>query len=1086
MYVNFCNRHKGTFLCPARIYTLICLLLLPFYAAPQVPAVRGEVLEMSSGRKKVSGVLVYAAAPARTNRVLTGADGVFTLFFQDMFAGENIFVQAEKQGWVIVNEKEMQTLIPSRVGEQQLKIIMSPAKKIEQARLSYYRISNEYLTKAYEKKIAAIDRSRKGWELKVKSLNDSVNGLRQMLNAISEEYSRTNLDEVSEVEKKAIAFFKAGKIEESIKLRESLKSDSAILEIIKRRKEEDSLIRLHTLNLTRLAEEYILSIDFASAENTYERLAKADTGNAANLLRFSLFLMQQNNYTKAMPWLNRALRHTGDSELQAGSVYSLLAFAYLKKKDPLLMQFSLDTTEKIFRRLAVRLPGKFGHVLAQIYTLQAGRYEMLQDYSGAERAYFSAVQVLRQAGIENEQIEYSRASLSINMGNFYKTRQQYGKAASEYNAANLVLTKLAKNKPHEYYNELAIVRNNLSIFFIEQQQYNAAEKIILETIGPLREEARLNPAFFEPVLYTMQNNLSILYLYKGNLPASEKAAGEAFGIYKKQLSAGVLSEIDQVAAFQRSGAMLMVLGKFEEAKIAYKRALDILYRLSKNTLLVFDADIVTCENNLGRVWFELKQFAESEKMYLSACEKLRGFTLMDSSQFLPLLAISYSNLGTLYLAIKNYPASLLAFSNAMQIHQRLALVNPVLYEPGLANSYKDISELWLAMDKYDTAESSCQAAIKIFRRLTLLNPSVFQAELAAGLKILGDIYTSAKRYSEAEKAYLEELELTKHYVSEDTVYYAGDLAIAYNTLGSFYYKKKDFDASSKAHRSALEIYRRLAAKNNHEYEPSIAFTQDKFVDIYMEQGKLDSASYMVTASFQIYTRLKESDFQQYGLKYCENAMMLCGFYNLRMKKENVFTVAKLLPEIKQALAKLPASEAKSQFDNGLKMLNVSFEMVAVPAIVGDLPKRIAGETDLKTKIGLQKELIAARKTLAGLGFSSQQVQIGKEYGELSWNLIRCRKFAEAEMAAKNALFPGYADIPAEYNKKCEWVYTKLAVALVLQNKFTGSLEIYRRLKDMPYKQGTYKDVFLGDIEELEKMGIKHPGFTKVRNLLNDQ
>ncbi|MCU0469980.1 MAG: hypothetical protein MUF58_15395 [Arcicella sp.] len=72
------------------------------------------------------------------NQVTSKDKGKFILTFQGMEAGENIVVRPEKEGWELVNEKEMKTLIPAKPDESPLKIILCKAGTLAAAKSKYY------------------------------------------------------------------------------------------------------------------------------------------------------------------------------------------------------------------------------------------------------------------------------------------------------------------------------------------------------------------------------------------------------------------------------------------------------------------------------------------------------------------------------------------------------------------------------------------------------------------------------------------------------------------------------------------------------------------------------------------------------------------------------------------------------------------------------------------------------------------------------------------------------------------------------------------------------------------------------------
>ena len=64
-------------------------------------------------------------------------------------------------------------------------------------------------------------------------------------------------------------------------------------------------------------------------------------------------------------------------------------------------------------------------------------------------------------------------------------------------------------------------------------------------------------------------------------------------------------------------------------------------------------------------------------------------------------------------------------------------------------------------------------------------------------------------------------------------------------------------------------------------------------------------------------------------------------------------------------------------------------------------------------------------------------------------------------------------------------YRFLALSYVLNNKFEKAQPIYLEWKDQIFSDndGTFKEVFLNDIKNIENKNITHPDFQKVKDLL---
>jgi hypothetical protein len=231
---------------------LILLLLAAYKLQAQQPRISGYVTEMNSGKKRVPNVIVKAAVPARTQPVNSLSDGSFTLIFQDMAAGQHVYIQAEKPGWLVINEKEMRAVIPDVNGSSSHIIVMCPAKKLEKLRKEYYHITDFYITRQYKRELDSLKRIKKDYQQEAMALNDKFMALRKQLDTIAAEYSRTNLDDVTEVERRAINAFKAGNIYESIRLRDSLQSGKVLPGVIIEKKRNDSLQKTLKQNSNQL------------------------------------------------------------------------------------------------------------------------------------------------------------------------------------------------------------------------------------------------------------------------------------------------------------------------------------------------------------------------------------------------------------------------------------------------------------------------------------------------------------------------------------------------------------------------------------------------------------------------------------------------------------------------------------------------------------------------------------------------------------------------------------------------------------------------------------------------------------------
>ncbi len=96
-----------------KILFIFQLLLLSNIALAQ-SNLAGFVTEQNSGKKPVADAIVKSFG---ANPIASSSNGKFILTFQGFEAGKNVVIRAEKEGWELVNEKEMSTFIPANADE---------------------------------------------------------------------------------------------------------------------------------------------------------------------------------------------------------------------------------------------------------------------------------------------------------------------------------------------------------------------------------------------------------------------------------------------------------------------------------------------------------------------------------------------------------------------------------------------------------------------------------------------------------------------------------------------------------------------------------------------------------------------------------------------------------------------------------------------------------------------------------------------------------------------------------------------------------------------------------------------------------
>ena len=142
----------------------------------------------------------------------------------------------------------------------------------------------------------------------------------------------------------------------------------------------------------------------------------------------------------------------------------------------------------------------------------------------------------------------------------------------------------------------------------------------------------------------------------------------------------------------------------------------------------------------------------------------------------------------------------------------------------------------------------------------------------------------------------------------------------------------------------------------------------------------------------------------------------------------------------------------------------------------------------KDKIPNQRQAVLMLESAVILpGGEKHKPLLARFYSDLSFYLLFDHKPKEAIEIATKAL-----DIAPEF----DFAYTNIALALLLEGKYEEAEKLYLKWMNQTITKGmvpiksvgsitpsTFREAFLLDLKELEKDGITHPDFSKIRALL---
>ncbi len=341
-----------------------------------------------------------------------------------------------------------------------------------------------------------------------------------------------------------------------------------------------------------------------------------------------------------------------------------------------------------------------------------------------------------------------------------------------------------------------------------------------------------------------------------------------------------------------------------------------------------------------------------------------------------------------------------------------------------AMTQNNLGNLYKAKNDYPAALNAYGEALEIRERLAKTNPDTYEPDVAVTQINLGALYQAKYDYPAALNAYGKAHEIYDRLAKINPAKYEPNLALIQNNLGELYRAKNNYPAALNAYGKALEIKERLAKTNPDTYEPDVAMTQNNLGNLYQAKNDYPAALNAFGKALEIYERLSKTNPDTYE------------------------------PDL-------------AMIQNNL----------------GSLYK---DKNDYPAAIKLQEKIVEQYRSLDSTSHKNLAYDLGASLSNLAWYYLFDKQFSAAENAAREALDPTKYSKTEDYDKKIEWANTNLALALLFQGKYTEAEKIYLALKDKPYNNATYKETFFADLNELEKAGITHPDFVKIRDILKKQ
>jgi tetratricopeptide (TPR) repeat protein len=803
------------------VFTLI-------YSTAFAQVQKGTVRLHNSGKKPVSGVfIVFSEAKAAESDV----NGVFRLIFSGKKAGDLIFKERiQKQGYELVNAKELEVSKISSSEQFGEDVILAVAGTLDAAKKQYYNISDQALLANFEKQKKALrDELQKAklnqeeFTKKFNALQESYEQQRKNLDDLAEKFARIDFDDTEVFYKEAFDFYKEGKIEEAIKKLESvnlIKRTEKRLEERERIRRADSILqaqkeaneaglRRDIQALELQADMYELQNNILKAKELYEQLYKLDSTHLESLNKIAFFYYKNSFYQSAIRVYTSLINHQEIKEWQIANIYKTLGEIYsaIGKQNECLSSHSkalemflkLNETEANLSyksNLALAYQS-----LAYIYGNMANTQKRLELYEKGTKLF----QELAEKAPKDNEIKFYLANSYDLLGNHYIETGNLTKAFELYKQANTLNLQLSQEFPQSF-----DYKKGVALSFLKLGNCNLA----MGKIDQALEDYQKNHFIFDSLHREMPNFLE----FKDKLALANAKLGDIFRAREDFKNA--------LTYYQKFNQLEQELSEAYPANVYYKQYLAISYQY-----------VNLSHRKLGN---KDKLLGIAEKMNALFRELLLIYP--QNINFKNGLIASYQEIGDAYLENKEFVKSTEAYSEFQKLMNELATTNPqnIGYKSGVAIAHGKLGEGYRLAGNYPKAKENLRLAKKSWQDLILAYPQYadFQQNIALIDDLLYRTYNASQDWQGQLALALEQAQRLQAQNRPQA-----DLADAYHRVARWALYTRQFAEAEKYARLALATDSTLEWFNTH-----LALA-------YLFQGKYEAAE-------SIYNRLKDQAYDK--------------------------------------------------------------------------------------------------------------------------------------------------------------------------------------------------------------------------------
>jgi tetratricopeptide (TPR) repeat protein len=490
----------------------------------------------------------------------------------------------------------------------------------------------------------------------------------------------------------------------------------------------------------------------------------------------------------------------------------------------------------------------------------------------------------------------------------------------------------------------------------------------------------------------------------------------------------------------------------EKSLLMYNKAL---------TLAKTDFELSDALNALAVIQKDIYQYDLAETNYLKSLAIYRKLVVNAPGEHETELVRLLNNLVVLYNSMEQLDKSEAYSKEAIEISRELAKKDTEKHQDDLARSLSTYANSQIRKKQYDKSETNFLEALNIYESMNQTDSMLYRQEISYCLNNLGTMKFEIGKFNEAEVCFLKHQEIINELAKENPVAWKKDQIRALANLASIYVFTKQYDKAENSFLEVIQNCREMAKTNPVVYKPILATALSNMSYMLSQLNQDQKAEASFIKCVDIYRELVTTYPSAFSSDYSSSLWGLGKHYNkLRMYEKAEYYYLEAL-SIDRGLEKSNPGAYRKYLANLLKSLaDLYFVMKQFEK----------AELHLAEGIDLYEEICKTDPSFI--------YYTAVRCGTLSYYQIMQKKFFEAEASALKGL---------KIDTNQEWIKTNLAIALLYQGKYKKARKIYSEHKDKEFpndKTKKFREIFLQDLDDLEKEGITHPDVAKIRKLLN--